>query len=274
MNERCNAPPLPLFQRLSDFINAGNTVLFSRLDDPHGQWHTIPSPAFDDGLTAVRFRGALWVFGTSNKKVQFNIFNNMAWGGWATMAEGFLLGKPSAAVHNNSLVIFGRGTDSAIYYNTHTEGWSGWRPYEHEGATLSAPAVVSTHGVLHVVVRGTDQMIYHSAGTPWKSIGALTSDAPALAALDHALVLLYKSAHNSIHTSTFNLASGNWAPPTLLSGAASSGPALTFDGTSNVIALVRGTDNGLYRAVYSDGRFLPWSAVAGAANVTHSPTLA
>jgi hypothetical protein len=267
------AAPPPMMP-MDGIVITTEGVRFNRLDcDPSAPWYPVPGPVFDDGLSAVRFRGALWVFGTSNKKVQFNIFNGVAWGGWATIAEGDLLSKPGVAVHGDALHIFGRGTDNGVYYNVLSDAWSGWKQFEHGGFTLSAPAVVSAHGVLHVIVHGTDHQLYHSAGAPWKSLGVATSEAPSLTSLDHTLLLLFKSGDsNALFTSSFEFASGHWTPPAKIDGETPNSPTLSRQGPAT-IALVRGTNGVLYRAFVTDGRFL-WGAVPGAGSLTHAPTLA
>ena len=92
--------------------------------------------------------------------------------------------------------------------------------------------------------------------------------------LDHSLLLLFKSGDsNAMFTTSFQFASGQWTPAAKIEGETPSAPAIARQGAAT-IALVRGTNNTLYRAFYSEGGRFVWAAIPGAGSITHAPTLA
>jgi hypothetical protein len=105
--------------------------------------------------------------------------------GWSPLDSGATPAAPALVYDNtNTLHLFVRGTDNAIYHRTRNSAgvWSGWAPLG--GLTPSSPSATfdALTGNLHVFVRGTDNGIYQNTRplggiwSGWAPIGGFTTD--------------------------------------------------------------------------------------------------
>lgn len=100
-----------------------------------------------------------------------------------TSLDGVIIGSPAATVFNNTLFVFVRGTDNAIYYRKTTDG-SNYESYSYLGGYLiSDPSTLVTYDTLYVEATGGDDQRYLRSTTDgsnfadWvgSSVGAQTS---------------------------------------------------------------------------------------------------
>lgn len=102
--------------------------------------------------------------------------------GYASL-DGVITGNPAATVFNNTLFVFVRGNDNAIYYRKTTDG-SNYDSYAYLGGYLiSDPSTSVTYDTLYVEATGGDNQRYLRSTTDgsnfadWigSSVGAQTS---------------------------------------------------------------------------------------------------
>ena len=85
-------------------------------------------------------------------------FRDGAWSAESSIG-GRIVGAPSAALAQTTLVVGARGTDGALWLNINSNGtWGGWQSVG--GVLSAAPAVVGgADGRIDVFVRGTDDTL-------------------------------------------------------------------------------------------------------------------
>ena len=77
--------------------------------------------------------------------------------------DGVITGNPTATVFNNTLFVFAKGTDNAIYYRNSADG-SNFAAYVSLGGYLiSDPATLVTYNALYVEASGGDNNRYYRA---------------------------------------------------------------------------------------------------------------
>ena len=146
-------------------------------------------------------------------------------GAWSeeTSIGGRIVGAPSAALANTTLVVGARGTDGGLWLRTNSNGtWGAW---ESLGGVLSAaPAVVGgPDGRIDVFVRGSDDRLW-------------TRALPA---------------------------GGSWSPWTTLGGWLIAGPAGVNVGAGRLDVYVVGTDQAVWRATRTGSTWSGWQWLGG-----------
>jgi hypothetical protein len=178
---------------------------------------------------------------------------------------GHLIGGPAIAGQPGSLMVFGRGTDNALWWDRQTSrGWTGWRSLG--GRLTSKPGVTTdAAGVPIVLVRGANGAVwFRQAGnggrwSGWVSLGGdlLSGTAPA-AVRDSggSLMLAVVGANRHIYLYAHTSAGYGFHD---LGGRTTSDPAITFvSGTTQApnthlaVVFVRGTDGALYAQQVTD----------------------
>ena len=185
--------------------------------------------------------------------------------------------------------VFGRGTDSGIWYRTGTglpgygPGYSAWLSIPGTRAT-SGPAVVTSNGQwLDIVVRGGDGAYWHNAGpldangkpawfAGWQSLGGSFTTAPSIAAIaSNRLAVAGRGVDGSTYIKIWD--GQTWSAWGNLGGQAYSAPSLTADvGNSRYLVSVIGSDSRVWQvgaSIAMPTQSGPW--VGGAVPSTLTP---
>ncbi len=196
------------------------------------------------------------------------------WAGWSTIGGQLASGTGPAvcAPDANSLDVFVRGTDNALYY-THYSG-SGWSSWTSLGGVLtSSPAAVSRpNGKIDVFVRATDNALWTRATTNggtswsgWSKIGGqlLGGTSPAAYAWgDTRIGWMVTGTDNAVwHMWKDSAGTHGWQS---LGGPLTSSPAATSP-MSGVIDVFGRVSNGVaYQREYSNNAWSSsWTSIGG-----------
>lgn len=207
---------------------------------------------------------------------------------------GRLLGGPSAVwiapgglFSAGAYAVFGRGTDSALWWRYQTaSGWSPWAPL---GGTLtSAPAAVAVGGqgassLVLVYARGADSALWERTFSgvrgrnwqPWGSIGGrlLAGTGPAAAATSTGGFVAVTGTSGAIWAG-IDLAGSRGTVWHSLGGRTTASPGITTAGDSTVVAFARGTDNAAWYDQFwwhpGNGVTSAWHSLGG--RLTSAPT--
>ncbi|MGA8071600.1 MAG: lectin like domain-containing protein [Halobacteriota archaeon] len=180
-------------------------------------------------------------------------------------------GAPAVTAQNaNSLDLFVRGTDNALWYKY----WTGttWTAWKSLGGTLtSSPAATSPgNGTIDVFVRGSNGALYQKTttnnGTSWSNWSSLggqlaSGTGPAADARGpNSLDVFVQGTDNALWYTHWNGAT--WSAWKSLGGTLTSSPAATSPGNGTIDVFVRGTDNGLWEKTYN-GVWFGWTSIGG-----------
>jgi C1A family cysteine protease len=168
----------------------------------------------------------------------------------------------------NSLDLFVRGTDSALYWK-HWNGqtWSAWTSLG--GILTSDPAAASpASGKIDVFVRGTDgglwQMEYSNGGWhSWTSLGGIMYSGTGPAASSWGSGRLDVFVVGTDHGLWHQGYNGAWSGWESLGGILTSDPAAASPASGKIDVFVRGTDGGLWQMEYSNGGWHSWTSLGG-----------
>jgi hypothetical protein len=191
-------------------------------------------------------------------------------GALAVPYGGRLIGAPAPLwIGSETLLNFGRGTDSQLWYNRTTTGFD--QPYYPLGGRLtSKPGVASLGGDAYAVfVRGTDGAVWERAfnGSKWDSwqrIGGkvLAGTGPTAAYLTgsgHLYVGVVGTNHQ-VYLKLVNGPGGFFS----IGGQTTANPALTAVSSTALAAFCRGTDNaGYYTRYTATGGPAGWRSMGG-----------
>jgi parallel beta-helix repeat protein len=213
---------------------------------------------------------SLVVRGLDNR-IYYRAYNvtTASWASWNAL-PGLTCDSPAAAVCGNELHIVVRSIDGYLlwhgYVNLIGGGFSGWTLLS--GSTPSAPTLTSNGTALSLVVRGQDNLIYYRfydvASHVWTGWAVLpsgsTCDGPAATMLANKLQMVVRSMdgytiwHSSVDLST--QAFSGWE---LVGGLTQSKPTLTTcESRGEIILVVRGLDNVIYRNSWSGSSWAGW----------------
>jgi hypothetical protein len=194
---------------------------------------------------------------------------------WNALPNGFTFDSPAAAVCGGRLHFVVRGTDGGTIWRSSVSlsdgAFSGWTPFSY-GSTPSAPTLASDGVVMCLVVRGLDNRIYYCMydpifdvwGSSWTALpSGFTCDSPAATILNGNLHIVVRSTDGlNIWHSYVELGTGVFSGWTLVGGFTESAPTLaTCTSRSEVILVVRGLDNAIYRNSWSPSGWAGWSAL-------------
>jgi hypothetical protein len=183
---------------------------------------------------------------------------------------GRLIGAPAPLwVGSETLLNFGRGTDSQLWYNRTTTGFD--QPYDPLGGRLtSKPGVASLGGNAYAVfVRGTDGAVWErvyngSTWANWARIGGqvLAGTGPTAAYLTgsgHLYVGVVGTNHQ-IYLKDVSGSGGFFS----IGGQTTADPALTAVSSTALAAFCRGTDSAGYYTRYTEAAGAAgWRAMGG-----------
>jgi peptidoglycan/xylan/chitin deacetylase (PgdA/CDA1 family) len=213
------------------------------------------------GLSHAFYRG-------QDGAVYGRTFRDGAWSGESSIG-GRIVGAPSAALAQTTLVVGARGTDGALWLNINSNGtWGGWQSVG--GVLSAAPAVVGGgDGRIDVFVRGTDDSLWTRAlppggsWSPWTSLGGWLTTGPAGVYLDAVRLDLYAIGgdhavwHRTWTGSTWSgwqsVGGQTYVAPTVA-------PSPQGDGAW---VFARGTGNGLYLNPNAAGGGTAWQDLGG-----------
>ncbi len=189
---------------------------------------------------------------------------------WTQLPSGLTSDTPAAAVISSELHIVVRSTDGLSIWHRYvnmTDGtFSGWTLLS--GYTPSAPTLTSNGTHLCLVVRGLDDRIYYRfyalSSRTWSEWTALpsgyTCDSPAATILNNRLHIVVRSTDTlTMWHSSIDLSTGTFSGWTLLSGFTQSKPTLAAcSNRSEIVLVVKGLDNAIYRNSWSDLGWAGW----------------
>jgi peptidoglycan/xylan/chitin deacetylase (PgdA/CDA1 family) len=213
------------------------------------------------GLSHAFYRG-------QDGAVYGRTFRDGAWSAESSIG-GRIVGAPSAALAQTTLVVGARGTDGALWLNINSNGtWGGWQSVG--GVLSAAPAVVGgADGRIDVFVRGTDDSLWTRAlppggsWSPWTGLGGWLTTGPAGVYLDAVRLDLYAIGgdhavwHRTWTGSTWSgwqsVGGQTYVAPTVA-------PSPQGDGAW---VFARGTGNGLYLNPNAAGGGTAWQDLGG-----------
>jgi hypothetical protein len=192
-------------------------------------------------------------------------------GSLAVPYGGRLIGAPAPLYiggADDALLNFARGTDSQLWYNRTTTGFS--QPYYPLGGRLtSKPGAVSLGGGAYAVfVRGTDGAVWErmfngSKWISWQRLGGqvLAGTGPTAAYLTGSKQL-YVAVAGTNHQIYLKVANGpgGWVS---IGGQATANPALTAASSTTLAVFCRGTDHAGYYTRYTAAGASGWRSMGG-----------
>lgn len=221
---------------------------------------------------ASQNRACAVVRGLDNRIYYRSYVSSGSWETWNALQSGTTFDSPAAVLLDNELHTVVRGMDGHSiwhsYVNLTDSKFSGWTLLG--GSTSSSPALASNATHLSLVVRGENDLIYYRfyaiATRTWTNWVALPSgatiDSPAATTLGNKLHIVvrgldgYTLWHSSVDLST--QAFSGWE---LVGGATQSKPTLVSCQSRNeIILVVRGLNNLIYRNAWSPSSWTGWSA--------------
>jgi hypothetical protein len=182
----------------------------------------------------------------------------------------------------DSLSLFVRGSDNAIWYKT----WNGatWSNATSLGGNCtSAPAATSpSSGVINVFVQGTTGTVYEktttNSGTTWSgwtSLGGVLAagSSPAATSPSSGVINVFvQGTTAAVYEKTSSDSGATWSGWTSLGGAlaANSGPAATSSGSVTYV-FVHGTDNAVWYKTWNGAAWSSWHSLGGALAANSGP---
>ena len=218
---------------------------------------TAPARAdvFDDNPGVASLNGAVHVFArdAANHILERQLDNGV-WSEWSAVPGNLDAGSgPSALTFGSSLMLFVRGQDGAVWWNTFSNNtWFGWDSLG--GGVTSAPSAGLRYGTrtVDLAARGTNNQLYHrslvdgQSWSAWESLGGNIGSAPAVvgfSTLGSIDIFVRDSAGNVVQRYWL---SGSWSDFLNAGGTSIGAPAATFAYPNRLDIYTRGTDNGLY----------------------------
>lgn len=232
----------------------------SKGDEPNGD-HTLPaSPLFQVvGLQS------------SSYHANENIWEKVRWNGSITSALSSII------LQNGTIIVFGRGSDTALWYQT--SNGSSWKNWESLGGSMlsSAPSSVALNDDnVMVFVRGPEysRAVWFTSwnGTDWQSmqqIGGELTSAPSVVALNNDTTIIFgRGSDMGLWYLTGN--GSTWGPWKRISNTLiTSSPSAVALNDDNILIFARGEDQSLkYSIMDRDG--LKWYDLGG--RLTSAPS--
>jgi hypothetical protein len=187
-----------------------------------------------------------------------------------TLVGASVGGAPAVCAPDaNSLALFARGTDGALWY----EHWDGttWSVSMSLGGVLTSdPAATSNAtGHIDVCVRGSDNALWEktttnggSSWSAWTSLGGQipSGTGPAVCAQGSRLDVFVQGTDGALwHKWCIGTSWSGWQS---LSGKLTSSPAATSPASGVIDVCVRGSDNALWEKTYN-GVWSGWTSIGG-----------
>lgn len=203
------------------------------------------------------------------------------WSNWQSLG-GTLVDSPAAAAVGDTVYLFARGSDNALYFRTSTDRGASWDAWQYLGGILaSAPAATAYNGRIYVFVAGSGGELYYRRSDvdggfrdDWVLLGGLLTAPPAAASDGVNLYVFVKGTDNSLFARRF-AEGGDWGPWAALGGTLTAAPGAAGLG-GQVTVFAKGTDDALYQHrssapdMYGDWQLLggTLSAAPAAASTT------
>ena len=178
---------------------------------------------------------------------------------------------PAVCAQNvNSLDLFAKGTDQALWWKHYQSG--SWGTWESLGGILTAdPAATSSAaGHLDVFVRGTDGSLWSKYTTDggatwsnWISLGGRLAAGTGPAACSWGSGRLDVFVQGTDGALWHKGGTDTWSDWQSLGGRLTSSPAAASSGSSMIDVFVRGTDGALWQREYGNGAWGSWSSLGG-----------
>ena len=194
--------------------------------------------------------------------------------GWSRVGGQIPLGTGPAvcAQGSNSLDVFARGTNGALYYtSSQGSGWSAWNSLG--GSLTSSPAAtVRDTNKITVFARGSDGAIWYrdsqnggaSFGN-WVSIGGAVAanTGPAVCSWGGGrLDVFVQGTNGALYHKTYTTTSG-WSGWESLGGKLTSSPAATSRASGGITVFARGTDGAIWYRDCVGGSWGNWVSIGG-----------
>ena len=190
-----------------------------------------------------------------------------------TLVGASVGGAPAVCAPDaNSLALFARGTDGALWY----EHWDGttWSVSMSLGGVLTSdPAATSSAtGHIDVCVRGSDNALWQktttnggSSWSAWTSLGGQipSGTGPAVCAQGSRLDVFVQGTDGALWHKWYTGTS--WSGWQSLSGKLTSSPAATSPASGVIDVCVRGSDNALWQKTTTNGgsSWSAWTSLGG-----------
>ena len=175
---------------------------------------------------------------------------------WESLGGGFLSGPGAVLQTGGRLVVFGRGTDNAIWHRWQVSRNGDWSDWESLGGgfTSDPDACLNAAGGLVVFGRGTDNAIWHrwqdtpdGAWSGWESLGGDFLSGPgAVLQTGGRLVVFGRGTDNAIWHRWQVSRNGDWSDWESLGGGFTSDPDACLNAAGGLVVFGRGTDNAIW----------------------------
>ena len=234
----------------------------TKIRDPlTGQVTVLPAPAISIE------RPLVFAIGRTNQDMMFRDLSRPD-GPWTSIGGAFRSGPAVALTDPRRPVVFGRGTDDALWHawrDSNSAPWSAW--HSLGGVLTSAPAATMSGPRLVVAVRGTDMAIHHkwyeNGWSDWHSLGGVATSAPAIVQSGNRLVVFCRGTDGAIHHKWYE---GGWSDWHSLGGFSTSAPAANVSPEGRLVVYCRGTDGAIHHKWY-EGGWSDWHSLGG---ISHS----
>jgi hypothetical protein len=288
-------PDVPEFFGPNDLHVIGNLNSFSATTGPvvtelPGDGRTPSAPGVVSGILNDEAMAAVFIRGVDNRIYvnalvadfsDFTTWFEVPPGGRSTTSE------PAAVIYGNTLELFVRGPDNAIYENhfvgsprelDNPDRWSGWVEVEGHGLTLSGPAaVVDNNGRLKLFVRGLNDGIWENdfiggSFRGWFELpgGGLTLESPSAVMHRGVLKLFVRGLNDGIWENDF--IDGSFTGWFELPGG-----GLTLESPSALVhqgilkLFVTGLDDGVWENDFDGTTFTGWFEVSRGGLTSSAP---
>jgi hypothetical protein len=232
-----------------------------------------PAPAPGVSMGAAAQNGSAYLaYAGANRAVYLR---NQA-SGTVTALGGQLIGGPAVVQTSTGLAVFGRGTDSALWWihQTPSGAWSGWQSLG--GIITSQPGAAAGvqvgFGPLVALARGANGALWYRVQatngiwSAWRSLGGrlLAGTGPAAVNAQGNLAVAVIGTDHGVWM--FGPMGMQFYGFTNLGGRTSSTPAVTYAAAAaKVVVFAQGTDNALWarESVLPIGSASPWTSLGG-----------
>jgi peptidoglycan/xylan/chitin deacetylase (PgdA/CDA1 family) len=235
-----------------------------------------PAPTGRAALAATSSTTREVFYRARDASVAHRTWTDSAWSSVDSLG-GRIIGPPAAAMAGDTLWVFGRGLDHALWAGSLSgDAWGGWQRVG--GALTSGPAATGwTDGQVTVVVRGVDDTVSRvtwngSGWSEWQELGGRTIGEPAVVATGATSALVAVTGTDT-QVWTGVLDGGAWSGWTRVGGRTWNGPALARTPDTGTLEMaVRGTDDAVWVRGTTGGAWSGWRTIGG--RVVDAPGLA
>ena len=243
-------------------------------DDAGGVTYSQPACAVLNGVLYLAVRGT-----DDSTWINTMTIGSGIWNGW-TDVGGVIQYSPVIVASTGRLDLLVVGMNNGGWHKLYNATTSGWSPtWDNAGGSLTGPpAAISDGTSLHIVAPSTGGSITHGqldyAGqggwSGWSPLGGATASTPSLTLDGFRTVHLVVRGLNNVAYHILKPSGQAWNS-TWDDGGFSTvdQPAFLTEGSIGV-AVVRGTDDGIYYNIFSinSSQSTGWTSLAGATSTT------